>query len=85
MATRSRECPECGSRFIPCTTIRPGDSFNWRLKTCSPACGQSYLKKVRAARARDEVADTLAKQEAEVPQLPEVKKPKKPSNARGKE
>ena len=44
-------CRVCGKEYVPCRSIRPEDkTFNWRVVTCSPKCGEEYFRQVAVAR-----------------------------------
>lgn len=52
MSVVKKHCSVCGKLFTPCATYSEGSVFNYRLFACSPECGQKYIDRVVAARAR---------------------------------
>ena len=51
MAKNTEACRVCGKPFVPCgkSSAEIG-AFNYREVSCSPECGQVYLKRVIASR-----------------------------------
>lgn len=48
MQKTQKTCKVCGTPFTPCKDL--GFGFNWRVVTCSPECGQTYLSRIKESR-----------------------------------
>lgn len=49
------KCRICGKEYTPCKSAKYDPLvFNWREVSCSPDCGEQYLKKIIASRTPKE-------------------------------
>lgn len=51
MATTHLTCRVCGKKYMGCRTAEQTDGvFRWQAVSCSPECGEIYLKRILESR-----------------------------------
>ena len=50
MPQETKICRVCGKTYKACRTSNPSKVFRWQDITCSPECGEEYLRRIRLSR-----------------------------------
>lgn len=50
MPQETKECRVCGKEYKTCRTQNFNKVFRWQDITCSPECGEEYLRRIRLSR-----------------------------------
>lgn len=50
MPQETKECRVCGKEYKACRTQNVNKAFRWQDITCSPECGEEYLRRIRLSR-----------------------------------